>query len=287
MGRTDPRQRSDRAWSPTAIRTRPLNQGTLIWVGRGRRISFLTLQDAIQAAIRCNPDLRAAEQRTQIADAILARARSEFYPRLGISEDYAVTNNAAQAFMYLLEQGRFSPNLNFNNPGVVDDFHTQLLVQQGVYAGGRRLAETEAAAANHQATCFGLWQPFRTNSSFASQRHITESFRPANLRQYANIPWGKIEQHLEIVRARERAETAVKSDVLTVQVRLAEANEALITARHQHDLAWAVLENVCGTRIEQRVFAAGSACRALVGACPAGRSGSGRGPIPAAGGEDR
>ena len=41
----------------------------------------------------------------------------------------------------------------------------------------------------------------------------------------------------------------MKSDVLTVQVRLAEATEALITARHQHDLAWAVLENVCGTRI--------------------------------------
>ena len=59
----------------------------------------------------------------------------------------------------------------------------------------------------------------------------------------------QVEQHLEIVRRRERADTAVKSDVLTVQVRLAEATEALITARHQHDLAWAVLENVCGTRI--------------------------------------
>ena len=116
----------------------------------------MTLQDAIQAAISCNPDLRAAEQRTQLADAILARARSEFYPRLGISEDFSATNNAAQAFMYLLEQGRFSPGIDFNNPGVVDDFHTQLLVQQGVYAGGRRVAETRAAAANRQAACFEL-----------------------------------------------------------------------------------------------------------------------------------
>ncbi len=56
---------------------------------------FLTLQDAIQTAMRCNPDLRVAEQRAQIADAVLARARAEFYPRLGISEDFAVTNNAA------------------------------------------------------------------------------------------------------------------------------------------------------------------------------------------------
>ena len=216
-------------------------------------ISFLTLQDAIQAAIRCNPDLRAAEHRTQIADAILARARSEFYPRLGISEDYAATNNAAQGFMYLLEQGRFSPNINFNNPGVVDDFHTQLLVQQGVYAGGRRVAETEAAAANRQAACFGL-AAVQNELVF----HVAEAYyRVFQARELAAVRQQsvrQVEQHLEIVRARERADAAVKSDVLTVQVRLAEVKEALITARHQHDLAWAVLENVCGTRIEQRVL---------------------------------
>ena len=54
--------------------------------------------------------------------------------------------------------------------------------------------------------------------------------------------------------ARERAETAVKSDVLTVEVRLAEVQEAAITSRHQYDLAWAVLENVSGSRIQQKAL---------------------------------
>ncbi len=215
--------------------------------------SFLTLQGAIQAAIHCNPDLRAAEQRTQIADAILARARSEFYPHLGISEDYAVTNNAAQAFMYLLEQGRFNPTINFNNPGVVDDFHTQLLVRQGVYAGGRRVAETQAAAANRQAACFAL-AAVQNELVFRVAEAYYRVFQARELAAVRQQSVRQVEQHLELVRARERADAAVKSDVLTVQVRLAEVKEALITARHQHDLAWAVLENVCGTRIEQRVL---------------------------------
>ncbi len=62
----------------------------------------------------------------------------------------------------------------------------------------------------------------------------------------------QVEQHLKIVESRFRNETAVKSDVLTVQVRLAEVREALISAENQLELAWAVLQNVTGTRIEQQ-----------------------------------
>ncbi len=215
--------------------------------------SVLTLQDAIQTALRCNPDLRAAESRTQIADAVLARARSEFFPRLGLSEDFAATNNAAQAFMFLLEQGRFNPGIDFNNPGVVDDFHTQLLVQQGVYAGGRRLAEADAAAANRQAACFGL-AAVQNELIFRVAEAYYRAFQARELAAVREESVRQVEQHLAIVRAREQAQAAVKSDVLIVEVRLAEVKEALITARHQQDLAWAVLENVCGTRIDLRAL---------------------------------
>ena len=62
----------------------------------------------------------------------------------------------------------------------------------------------------------------------------------------------EVEQHLEIVQSRYRNDTAVKSDVLTVQVRLAEVRESLITALNQLQLAWAVLENVTGVPTQQR-----------------------------------
>jgi outer membrane protein TolC len=62
----------------------------------------------------------------------------------------------------------------------------------------------------------------------------------------------QVEQHLKIVESRFRNETAVKSDVLTVQVRLAEVREALISANNQFELAWAVLDNVTGTTLQRR-----------------------------------
>ena len=185
--------------SPSGSRRPPPLPPETVPAPAGMGVSFLTLQDAIQTAVRCNPDLRAAEERTRIADAILARARSEFYPRLGISEDFAATNNAAQAFMYLLEQGRFSPTLNFNNSGVVDDFHSQLLVQQGVYTGGRRMAETQAAEANRRAASFGL-AAVQNELAFRVAEAYYRVFQARELAADRQQSVRQVEQHLEIVR---------------------------------------------------------------------------------------
>src|SRR5262249_38666224 len=61
----------------------------------------LTLFEAIKLARESNPDLEAATHRTQLADAILQQARAEFYPRLGIAENYAVSNNPSTTFMFV------------------------------------------------------------------------------------------------------------------------------------------------------------------------------------------
>ncbi len=216
-------------------------------------VAVLSLDDAIAAAIGCSPDLRAAEQQVEVADAVLARARSEFYPRLGLSQGYAVTNNPAQAFVYLLEQGRLGPNVNLANPGVVQDFQTQLLVEQGVYAGGRRTAETRAAAANHQAASFGL-AAARNAMVFRVAEAYYRVFQARELVSIRRESVGRVERHLEIIRARYQAGAAVRSDVLAVEVQLAEVREAQITARHQLELARAVLENVCGARFDRHVL---------------------------------
>jgi len=210
-----------------------------------------TLREAIQLAFTCNPDLRSAEERTRTADAILARARSEFYPQLSVSEAYGVTNNPVNAFMFLLNQGQFDLNRNLNHPGGVDDFHTQFLVQQGIYAGGRRAAQTYAAAASRDAAASAL-AAAQNELVFRVAEAYYRAFQARELVGVRDEAVRQVERHLEIVRSRERAGTAMKSDALTVEVRLAEVQESLITARNQQELAWAVMENVCGAPVPRR-----------------------------------
>jgi outer membrane protein TolC len=209
------------------------------------------LADAVQLALDNNPDLRSAEERIRLADALLARARSEFYPTLSASEGYGVTNNPVSAFMFLLNEGQFTLNRDLNHPGTTGDFHTQLLVQHGLYAGGRRRAQTCAAAAGRDAAEYAL-EAARSELVFHVAEAYYRAFQARELRSVREEAVGQVESHLEMVRSRERAGSAVRSDVLTVEVRLAEVQEALISARNQQALAWAVLENVCGAPIAVR-----------------------------------
>jgi outer membrane protein len=227
-------------------------QGTALNVPKaGPAAGELTLLEVINFARVANPDLRTASERLQLADALLARARAEFYPRLGVGEDYGVTNNPVNVFSFLLNQGQLSLSRDFNHPPTLGNFHTQALVQQGLYTGGRRLAQARSAEAQRDAAGLAL-AAVQNELVFRVAEAYYRLLQARDLVEVREAAVKQVQQHLEIVKVREKAGTAVKSDVLTVEVRLAEAQEALITARNQVELAWAVLENVTGTTVARR-----------------------------------
>lgn len=211
----------------------------------------LLLSGAIQLALAASPDLVSASEQLAIADATLDRARAEFYPKLGVSEQYGVTNNPVAAFSFQLNQARLSLMQDFNKPRVIDDFHTQVRLQHRVYAGEQRLHEMHAAQAGVSAAVFNL-EAVHNQLVFRVAEAYYRLLQARDLVQVRREAVDQVDQHLKIVESRFRNETAVKSDVLTVQVRLAEVREAFISANNQLELAWAVLQNVTGTRIERR-----------------------------------
>jgi outer membrane protein len=215
------------------------------------RKAELTLTEVLEVARLANPDLRSAEERLRQAEALLARARAEFYPRLGLGEDYGLTNNPVTAFSFLLNQGQLSLDRDFNHPATLADFHTQVLVQQGVYRGGQRLAQARAAQAQRTASMFAL-AAVQNELAFRLAEAYYRLLQARDLVAVREAAVQQVQNHLQIVQVRFKAGTAVKSDVLSVEVRLAETQEALITARHQLQLAWALLENVTGAPLSDR-----------------------------------
>jgi outer membrane protein len=211
----------------------------------------LTLDDVIRATLNANPDLVTASEQIGRAEAILERARREFYPTLGVSESYGVSNNPVQAFMFMLNQTQLDPTLDFNHPGTRDDFHTELMYRHRIYAGGRRQHEYCAAAASRRSSIYNL-AAVQNQLVFTAAEAYYRLVQADVLVAVRAEAVKQVEQHLKIVESRYRNQTAVKSDVLTVEVRLAEVQEALISARNQLELAWSVLENVTGTAIPRR-----------------------------------
>lgn len=208
----------------------------------------LSLIQAINLAFTCNPDLRAAQERVRLASALLAGARAEFYPKLGLSENFVETNTPANVFMFLLNQARFSFNRDFNHPGFIDNFLTTTQLQQPLYEGGRLQSRRQAAESQQQASSYSL-RAAQNELVF----HVAEAYyrliQARNLAQVRRATVEQVQRQLQIARTRLQAGTAVRSDVLSLEVRLAEARETLITAENQLQLSWAVLENVIGTHL--------------------------------------
>jgi outer membrane protein TolC len=205
----------------------------------------LMLTNVIQMVLSSSPDLRAAVERVAIADATLAEARAQLRPKLNISEQYSATNNPEAALSFQLNQGNFDFSRDVNHPGTIDDFHSRLRLEHRLYEGQRRVAAESAADALQSAAGSDL-AAARNELVFAAAEAYYRLLQARNFLEVANEAVAQVEEHLRIVRARFDADTAMQSDVLTVQLRYAEVREARIAAENQLILAWAILRNVTG-----------------------------------------
>jgi outer membrane protein TolC len=208
----------------------------------------VTLTGVISTALKANPDLCAATERIRIADATLARARAEFYPRLSLAEAFVDTNIAGFAFLLDVNQRRFNPSQNVNHPGFLGNFSTLLTLQQNLYSGGRRTAEAMSADEQRLGASFTL-AAVRNELVFRVAEAYFRLIQANELLNSRSAAVHQVERQLALVRSRYDNGTAVRSDVLSIEVKLGEAKERLITTTNQRGLTWAILENVTGCRL--------------------------------------
>jgi outer membrane protein TolC len=215
--------------------------------------SDLTLEEAIQLTFSANPDLQAALLRTQIADEALANARAQFFPLLASNTEFQSSSNPLRKFVFELEQGIVNPQDLFPLPSNSDIFHQQVHLRQDIYTGGLRLAQMRAADADREASVYSL-----TSVRNLMVYQVAEAYyRVIQARSLVDVrrqSVAEVESELQVARSRFTANTVVQSDVLKVEVRLAQAREALNTSISAVDLARAILENVMGVQLHDRSF---------------------------------
>src|SRR5512143_2494138 len=105
----------------------------------------LSVEDAVGLALSQNPDVRAAAERIGEAEARLGEATSAFYPRVDGRIGVARTDNPAQAFAMILNQRKFSFNLDFNNPGPTQDVRPEIVGAFPIFRGGQDYLRRQAA----------------------------------------------------------------------------------------------------------------------------------------------
>ena len=205
--------------------------------------------DACRAAARAdNPGLAAASQRAAAAAQAVTQARSAYYPQLKASAQWVQTDNPPQAFFMRLNQRTASLEEDFNQPDDTDNLRLSAGAAWRLYDFGQREAQARMAAAGADAQR-ALLDAARNDLEHQVTRAYYGALQAEAFLAVSEESVASLDESLRMARERLAAGSAVKTDALNLEVKLAEAREELIRARNGVELARAALNTAIGREL--------------------------------------
>lgn len=211
-----------------------------------------TLEQVIDVALDNNPDMSIMESRIEQAQAQLGETLASFYPEIKTSLSYQYSNNPAQAFAMLISQRRLEfAGVDFNHPGGVENFRSQVTASYSLFRGGQDYYMKQAAE-------LGVENSELEKS--ATRNRLINNVTAAYYGELAAIAAHKVSQRsidaveseLQQSRVRFDAGTELKSNVLSLEVRLAEAQEAESQSANAIEMAQNMLKTLSGLSISEK-----------------------------------
>lgn len=209
---------------------------TLVLLPLSGQADLWDLERAIEVALANNPDALASMRRVEAAEAMLDEVRSMGRPQVSLHGSYRQTDSPVMAFGSILNQRAFDFDLDFNNPGTIDNFNTTARIGVPLYTGGRlssgkRAAEAgviaagfDEAAARHQLiaqTVKAYLNILKTKEAVAAVEAGVKAYQSA----------------VTNAQLRYEAGQMLKADLLSLEVQLARAREQFVEAQHYQALA--------------------------------------------------
>ncbi|PKD40806.1 TolC family protein [Methylomonas sp. Kb3] len=230
--------------------------------------SQYSLEQAIDTALANNPELGIMQARIEQANAQLGESLASFYPQIKASLSYQHSDNPAQAFAMIIAQRRLSfAGNDFNHPGGVDNYRPQVTATYSLFRGGQDYYRKQAAELGIETSEL---------EKAATRNQLVNNVTAAYYGQLAAMEAHEIsrrsitavQSELDQSRIRFDAGTVLKSDVLSLEVQLAEAKDAEIQAANAIELAQSMLKTLLGLPVNAP-FAINSVQQAALPASPA------------------
>ncbi len=205
----------------------------------------VTLDECLAAALEHNQDVVAAVERLRAARAAVTAAWSAWYPMLGASAGYARTDNPPQAFMMSLNQAQASLEKDFNKPDDTENLALSLGLQLELFDFGRSRLGAKMARGQADVAEFAL-QGLRNELLHQVTRGYYAVLQAAAFVAVQEESLATLRESLRVARERLDAGGAIQTDVLNLEVQVAQAGDELIRARNAARLARAALNTAIG-----------------------------------------
>ena len=213
----------------------------------------LTLEEAIAATLKNNPDLRAARAAEREGAARVAEARAAYLPRVDLVEAWQRGNNPVYVFGSLLSQQRFS-EANFaidalNRPDPLTNHRAAISVDQPLF-DTQRLAGMRSAALGRQIAALSARET-EADLALAATRAYGEVLRAGAGRAAGAAAVAAAREDLARAQRSRDVGMATESDVLSLTVHLAQMQEREIQASSAAAIAAAQLNRLMGAPLDR------------------------------------
>ncbi len=213
----------------------------------------LSLREAARLASGKHPAGEAAAAQVKSVEARLQQARSGYLPKLSYSESWQRSDNPVFVFSSLLTQHQFSEQ-NFaigplNRPDALNNFQSQVVVDQTLWDAGVTKKQVEAAGLGRQlagedqrrTSMAVIAGAVRTYNGVILSQEALKVAQEAVASAQADL------QRAENVRA---AGMATDADVLAIRVHLASVREQEIRRGYDVEVALAALNEALGLPLD-------------------------------------
>ena len=221
--------------------------GILAWAASAQEP--LGLKESVRQALASHPSQQAAAAGTLAAEARVKQARSGYLPKVGYRESFQTSNQPVFAFGALLNQRRFAQQ-NFeidalNHPGFVNNFQSQVSLEQTVWDFGGTRTAVRSAEIGHDLT--EEEERFTAQQRVAAVARTYHAVRLAEqARRVAEAAVRSAEANLGRATAVRDAGMSTDADVLSIRVHLASMREQHIRLRYEAEIALAALNEAMG-----------------------------------------
>jgi outer membrane protein len=205
----------------------------------------IDIQEAVAVAIRSNPEVEMALSRIAQSEAMIDEARAAFWPSLGFYSEY-VEGDAPSAYLFKkIDQRELPAGTNFNDPGTFRNFESGATARVNLFKGGRNLLRKKMAEKGLDISRMNLMTVRNDLCSSVIQAYFT-ALATKDFIQIEKESVDTVGAELKNVQIRYKGGSALKSEVLSLEVRLAKARADVIRAENSYHISLAALANLMG-----------------------------------------
>lgn len=209
----------------------------------------LTLDQAVETALKNNPGLKAADAQVDAARAGVLRSSSGFLPKVTLSETWSKTDNPMMVLGAKLNQEIVTPSdfnpAVMNDPDTISNYNTRLSVVQPVFNGGKEYLGVKQAKLAREAA-----MQDRNRSRQETVFNVVKAYHGLLLAQeYDKVAVQSLETsaaNVKLADARFKAGAVLQSDLLRAKVQYAEVKEMATRSANGVKLAAANLSFAMG-----------------------------------------